>query len=435
MNLAILLLLLALVVVTVSEPTQLPTESLSPRATLQPTDIDGYQRRGEKLKAAAVLFVPVAERHVSAVEVTMSSSSEGAKVWYTMDGSDPVPREKGTFCTPKVSRCTDDIGVTIIKAVATAEDTDPSPVATKKYTVIDRCIEPVFDPQSNETFAGKAEVTMTSATEGALIHYTVDGSRPSMLADGSTRIVKSGATVVLKTFGKNELRAMAVKEGLAPSQVRQARYYILPKVEDPLITPSQDTFPISAGLRISCDTDGASIYYTTDGSLPTQYSLEYFEEEGLTIAGAGKHTIRAYAHKQNYEDSEVVTKEFLIVDRLMRPEANPAGGSYVGDVEVQIECPGAPEDTVVYYTTTASETPVEHRSNPTVKCGKSLTLQAPGKYTLRAFTKAADMAISPMMQQRYSIVRPQYDTKTVDMAKNVFRVEPIVTVRLCAAAL
>ena len=78
MNLAILLLLLVSVVVTVSEPTQLPTKSPSPGATLQPTDIDGYQRRGEKPKAAAVLFVPVAERHVSAVEVTMSSSSGGA---------------------------------------------------------------------------------------------------------------------------------------------------------------------------------------------------------------------------------------------------------------------------------------------------------------------------------------------------------------------
>lgn len=434
MSIVVLVLsLVVLLLVRATDPTQLPTESPSvvstESTTLRTIDSDGSQRRGEKPKAAAVLFVPVAERHVSAVEVTMSSSSEGAKLWYTVDGNDPVPRETGTYLySNNEPLYIDDIGVTIIKAVATAENYDTSPIATKKYLVIDRCIEPVFDPESNETFAGRAEVTVTSATDGAVIHYTVDGSRPSMLADGSTKIVESGATVILKTFGRNEVHAMAVKAGLAPSQIKSARYYILPKVEDPVISPAQDTFPISAGLRITCSTPGASIYYTTDGSTPTRYSLEYFEEEGLTIAGAGRHTVRAYAVKQNFEDSEVATKEFLIVDRLVRPSANPLGGSYVGDVEVQIECPGAPEDTVAYYTTKASETPVEHRSNPTVKCGESLTLQAPGEYTLRAFTKAADMAISPMLQQRYSIVRPQYDSKAMDMDKNVFRVEPVVTV-------
>ena len=425
--LSILVFLVLVHVACTSIPTSSPTSLYTQTDT---SSAEGVQHRGEEPKAAPVLFVPIAERHVSAVEVTMSSSTENAKLWYTIDGSDPVPHGSSTnMYSISEPLYIDDIGVTIINAVATAENFDTSVVSTKKYTVIDRCAEPSFDPQSNETFAGHAEVTISTTTVGAKIHYTLDGSHPSVSGDQSTTVLESGSSIVLKSFGKNVVRAVAVKDGFAPSQAREAIFYILPKVEDPVISPEQDTFPISAGLRITCATTGAKIYYTTDGTLPNVFSFEYFEEEGLTLAGAGRHQVRAYAHKQNYEDSEVVTKDFLIVDRLVRPVPTPSGGSYVGDVEVTIECPEAPEDTVVYYTTKARETPVEHRSNPTVKCGSAITLSAPGEYVLRAFTKASAMAISPMAQQHYSVVRPQYDTLPLDMEeRNVYRVEPLVDV-------
>ena len=129
MPIAVILLLLVLLVVATGNSTPFPTESPSAvsteTSTARTTGSDGSQPQGEEPKAAAVLFIPAAERHVSTVEVTMSSSSKGAKIWYTIDGSDPIPREIGTYLySENEPLYIDDIGVTVIKAVATAENLD-----------------------------------------------------------------------------------------------------------------------------------------------------------------------------------------------------------------------------------------------------------------------------------------------------------------------
>ena len=69
----------------------------------------------------------------------------------------------------------------------------------------------------------------------------------------------------------------------------------------------------------------------------------------------------------NREDSEVVTKKFLVVDTGQTP-IEPEAGHYVGDIKVTVECPGA-KDTKVYYTTHLTKTPAERPSNPTMNCG------------------------------------------------------------------
>jgi hypothetical protein len=116
------------------------------------------------------------------------------------------------------------------------------------------------------------------------------------------------------------------------------------------------------------------------------------------------------------------------VNRLIEPSIEPEAGSYVGDIEVVLDCPGAPENTVVYYATANTKTPVAHGANPTVKCGEAITLVAPGEYTVRAFTKAPQMAMSPMLQAAFTLQRPKYDTKELDLALNAFRVRPMVDV-------
>ncbi len=382
----------------------------------------------ESQQTALVTFEPRAERHVSLVEVTLSSKTKGAEIWYTTNGEDPQPGMVELYSDPLYI---DDIGDTLIKAMARTDSLEDSEITTKKYTIQDRCDEPVFEPRSNETFAGHADITITTTTPGAKIHYTLDGSRPyqkSTVSDSSTKVMESGNELILRSFGRNEVQAIAVKDGYAPSHLGKAMYYILPKVEDPVIKPVQDTFPISATLRIVCVTADAMIYYTTDGSEPDRFSLQYFEEAGLTITGAGRHTVKTFAVRANYQDSEVVTKDFLVVNQLVRPTVEPESGHYVGDIRVIIECPGAPKDTRVYYTTDPKKTPAERDSNPTVQCGDTITLEAPGDYDVRAFSKAPGMAMSPMLQARFKVVRPKYDTKVLDEDLNAYRVRPVVEV-------
>jgi hypothetical protein len=391
---------------------------------------DSHRRPKGNTRTAEVTFEPLAERHVSLVEVILRSETEGAKIFYTLDGADPVAEQAYSYSEDD-PLFIDDIGDTVIAAMATADGLEDSEITRKKYTIQDRCAQPVFVPESNETFAGHAEVTITTATPWAKIHYTLDGSRPypvATVSDSSTKVMESGDLLILKTFGRNEVQAIAVKEGYAPSHLGRAVYYILPKVDDPVIKPVQDTFPISASLQIECTTENAKIYYTTDGTYPDRYSLEYFPDSGLTIVGKGEHTVMAFAVRQNYEDSEVVTKKFLVVDRLVRPTIEPEEGHYVGDIKVTIECPGAPKDTKVYYTMDLTKTPVERESNPTMDCGGTISLHAPGTYLVRAFSKAPGMARSSMMQAHFTLVRPKYDSKVLDGDLNAYRVRPVVDV-------
>jgi len=55
-------------------------------------------------------------------------------------------------------------------------------------------------------------------------------------------------------------------------------------------------------VSISCETEGATIYFTTDGVTPTRSSSIY---EGAIYLPDGVYTISAFAVKDGYEDSDI----------------------------------------------------------------------------------------------------------------------------------
>ena len=66
------------------------------------------------------------------------------------------------------------------------------------------------------------------------------------------------------------------------------------------------SFTDNTSVTITCATDGATIYYTTDGTAPTSSSTEYTEAIPLTATT----TINAIAIKSGMTDSEVATQTF-----------------------------------------------------------------------------------------------------------------------------
>lgn len=59
-------------------------------------------------------------------------------------------------------------------------------------------------------------------------------------------------------------------------------------------------------VTITCATEGASIYYTTDNTTPTASSSLYTSP--ISLSEGDSYTIKAIAVKENYNDSEVATK-------------------------------------------------------------------------------------------------------------------------------
>ena len=96
-------------------------------------------------------------------------------------------------------------------------------------------------------------------------------------------------------------------------------------------------------------TGSGKIYFTTDGSEPTQESTQY---TAPIILENGSHIIRACFVNDNGIVSDVVTKEYHIeYNDILAPEVSVLSGEYFAPIMIEI----LEEDDDVYYTTDGSD--------------------------------------------------------------------------------
>lgn len=134
------------------------------------------------------------------------------------------------------------------------------------YIELAQVATPVFNPGASQVSAGTS-VTMSCITEGATIHYTIDGSVPTTSSPtGISYTVDSTTTI----------SAIAVKEGMRPSATASAYYWISGTaqqlVQTPTLSPPPGTVASGTTVTFDCATPGATIRFTTDGSVPTASS-------------------------------------------------------------------------------------------------------------------------------------------------------------------
>lgn len=144
-------------------------------------------------------------------KVTLSSTTPGAVIRYTINGSDP---------TESSNSGTSGMVVTVavpgtLKAKAWATGLNPSSIKTAAYTTAAVVATPTFSPDGG---AGAVTVTLSCATAGALIHYTTNGMDPTSASPS----VLHGVSVPVSA--PSTLKAKAFKTGLFPSPVKVAYY-------------------------------------------------------------------------------------------------------------------------------------------------------------------------------------------------------------------
>ena len=173
---------------------------------------------------------------------------------------------------------------------------------------------PAFTPAEG-TYPSAQSVTMTTATEGAEIRYTTDGSAPT----STSGTVYSGPVQVAATA---TIAAVAHKTGMSDSPVTHATFTITGKVADVSFDPAGGSFDSAATVTLSTVTEGAQIYYTTDGSDPGA-------GKGTLYAGpvpvAQTQTIKAVGVRQGWADSAMAQALYTI---------GPAKAEPVTDTEV-----------------------------------------------------------------------------------------------------
>jgi len=222
----------------------------------------------EKQTVAAPAITPEAGSYSDAVAVTITSSTEGAEIRYTLDGSDPSAAA-GTLYTGPVT-----VGKTAtVTAIAVKKDWLDSPIVKADYTITGQVAAVSFAPEAG-TYDTTLSVKLQSLTPGARIYYTTDGSDPSpdtgTLYEGEVSL-EASATVT----------AIAVKTGWKSSEVASAEYtLILGTVVSPVFSPEEGTYTGTQSVEITSATDGARIRYTTDGSMPTPSNGMDYEGPG-----------------------------------------------------------------------------------------------------------------------------------------------------------
>ena len=165
--------------------------------------------------------------------------------------------------------------------------------------VMETVATPEFSVDSGEVDSG-TEVTITCATEGAKIYYTTDGTEPTAESTEYTDAISVTEAVTLK--------AIAVKSGMNDSAVASASYTIKGTVATPEFSVASGAVNSGTSVTITCSTEGAKIYYTTDGNEPTASSTEYTAAISVTEAV----TLKAIAVKDGMNNSAVASASYTI---------------------------------------------------------------------------------------------------------------------------
>ena len=227
---------------------------------------------------------------------------------------------------------------------------------------------PAFSIAGGEVEEGTT-VTISCATEGATVYYTTDGTEPT-----TSSAVYSGAITVNKAM---TIKAMAAKEGnYTDSEIVSAAFTIKPRevVKTPVFSVAGGEVEEGTKVTISCATEGATVYYTTDGTTPTTSSAVY---NGAIIVNKAM-TIKAVAAKNGYyTNSEVASASFTIKARevVKTPVFSIGGGEVEAGTMVTISC--ATSGATIYYTTDGS-TPTTSSAvySGAITVNKAMTIKA-----------------------------------------------------------
>ncbi len=250
--------------------------------------IEAYAAPGQ---AKAPVFDPASGTYTGKQSVTLKSSTEGAKIYYTLDGGDPGTGGAEYTAPIEVDKST------VIKAIARKDGMTDSFVSEAAYTIV----------------APKYTVTVENGTgdgyyeAGAAVSVKANAPAGGMVFDRWTTgdsVAFANAASETTTF-EMPARDVAVKATFRDKNT----------VAAPIFDPPGGTYDSEQDVAFSCSTEGATIHYTVDGSDPATAGKEYSEP----IHVAEDATIKAYATKEGMKASAVIEERYTI-DVIARKE-------------------------------------------------------------------------------------------------------------------
>lgn len=269
--------------------------------------------------------------------LTLNTTTVGAQIRYTTDGSDPTITST-LYTTP----ITINQGVTV-KARAFNGDYLPSPIASATYVIgTNQLVDlPIFTPAPG-TYTTEQAVRISSTTPGASIYYRTDGIDPT---EADTPFTELSPSIVVGLNSALNIKARAYKEGHIASQVATANYVVTGQVAPVIFSPGGVASASPVQVVLTTLTPGAYILYSTDGSAP---SIPYIN--AIYVAQNSTVTITAQAFKDDWAPSVIGSQTYTITGSTSfnQPLLSPAPGTFSNDQFVSIASPIPPTADVWY---------------------------------------------------------------------------------------
>lgn len=174
--------------------------------------------------------------------------------------------------------------------------------ATYNSTYCDLTISEMVSGGNVESFSGT--------------YYTVKGLRLLNSANAEVYfVIKNGGTfdgANSPFYNSNYSSAFVIEE----VEVEVEDDEVVETVDTPVISPAGGEYTGTATVSITCATDGATIYYTVDGTAPSASNGTAYAG-AFTLDEVGTYTVKAIAVKDGCTDSEVVSASFIINEEVV----------------------------------------------------------------------------------------------------------------------
>ncbi|GAO01518.1 endoglucanase [Anaeromyxobacter sp. PSR-1] len=161
---------------------------------------------------------------------------------------------------------------------------------------------PTFSPPGG-TYASAQQVTVSTATPGATVRCTLDGSEPTEVSPACTSVDVVETTTV---------RAIALAPGYASSAVASSTYTIdaaAPSpAEPPTFSPPGGVYASAQQVTVASTTPGATVRCTLDGTQPTPATPACADPVTISVSA----TLRAIATADGFAASAVRSAAYTI---------------------------------------------------------------------------------------------------------------------------
>jgi len=278
-------------------------KAIAVKANWQSSDVATLDVTITAPTVATPVFAPVAGTYADSVTFSLTCATDGAVIRYTTDGS--VPTETSAAYSTPITLTT----TTTVKAVAFKTDWFASEAATAVYTVV---YDPVLTVSATALSFTSAQLTQEVTVGGA--HLT----DPITLTCNNTHFTVSPATItnpnsnttVTVTFDGTEPATgiITVASDTLSATIALTATAQLPA---PVLTSDTDNDTLVT-VTMTCAVADAAIRYTTDGTEPTATSNLYNAPVVLNIPGT--YTVKAIAMKADWENSNVVTETYTVIE-------------------------------------------------------------------------------------------------------------------------